>query len=368
MTRTLADWIGFALDPAAVGIDPDERETPEAAEPQVIDTDSIEPPTTDDAEFGLLDFAKLLIGEPDPVEWIIPEIFAAGLLYQLVAQPKKGKSLLAQDVGVHAATGELFVGSVVPEGHLTTGPVSVLYLDAENSVSIIRDRLLEMGVEPADLSSLHYASFPAIDSLDTEFGAADVLAMAERVDARLIIIDTVSRFVSGGENDAQTYLDLYRLLLAPLKRAGRTVIRIDHVGKDAALGARGSSAKSGDVDVSWILVPGATPQRIKLIREFDRTTHHPESVNLVRRQSPLRHEVVQGRVTIAELVADEELTIDELSDDVRQLVRDLDARTVPSQAGRAKAQAAYMAAGGEVRASNSVWSDAVAFRKNRDAP
>ena len=51
----------------------------------------------------------------------------------------------------------------------------------------------------------------------------------------------------GEENSADTYRALYRHALAPLKAARRTVVRLDHRGKDMkAAGARGSSAKNDD--------------------------------------------------------------------------------------------------------------------------
>lgn len=330
--------------------------------------DALEIDESDRRLLGLLDFETLLSGEQEPNAWLVPGLIQRGLLYQLVAAPKTGKSLLALEIAHRVAAGlDGLAGAELPEGDTRPdGPLSVLVVDSENSPKIVGDRLREMGVEPASLARLHYASFPALAPLDTERGARDLLALARHVDAQLVVLDTVSRFVSGNENDAQTYLDLYRLTLAPLKREGRAVIRIDHTGKDAALGARGSSAKGGDVDVSWILTKGQTHARVKLTREFDRTHSHPDVLDLYRRQSPLRHEVVTGKVSIADLAADE--MEDELTDEARALVADLDTRNVPSRVGRDKAREAYFAAGGEIKAGTSVWSDAVSFRKNRNTP
>ncbi|WP_430332712.1 AAA family ATPase [Rhodococcus sp. ACT016] len=332
-------------------------------EPETDDTLNID--EDDRRLLGLLDFEALLSGEQEPNVWLVPGLIQRGLLYQLVAAPKTGKSLLVLELAHRVAAGlDGLTGAELPEGDASPdGPASVLYLDAENSPKIVGDRLREMGVEPASLARLHYASFPALAPLDSERGAGDLLALARHVDAQLVVLDTVSRFVSGNENDAQTYLDLYRLTLAPLKREGRAVIRIDHTGKDAALGARGSSAKGGDVDVSWILTKGQTPARVKLTREFDRTHSHPDVIDLHRRQAPLRHEVVTGKVSLADLAVDEVPTLDDLEDSVRALVEDMNARNVPSRVGRDKAREAYLAAGGEIKASNGVWADAVAFRK-----
>ncbi|MFG1784016.1 AAA family ATPase [Rhodococcus oryzae] len=287
--------------------DPGETADPDEDQDEMPHSAPLDIGEDDRRLLGLLDFEALLSGEPEPSVWLVPGVIQCGLLYQLVAAPKTGKSLLALDLAHWVAAGlDGLAGADPPEGDTRPdGPVSVLYLDAENSPKIVGDRLREMEVDPAALTRLHYASFPAFAPLDTERGAKQVLALARHVDARLVVLETVSRFVSGNENDAQTYLDLYRLVLAPLKHEGRAVVRIDHTGKDAALGARGSSAKGGDVDVSWILTKGQTPARVKLTREFDRTHQHPEVLHLHRRQSPLRHGVVIGKVSLADLAADE---------------------------------------------------------------
>ena len=79
------------------------------------------------------------------------------------------------------------------------------------------------------------------------------------------------------------------------------------------------------------------------MREVDRTAHHPDVVHLLRRQNPLRHEVVTGKVTLSDLAADEiEDAIERLPEEVLALIADMDARNVPSTAGRAKAQEQYL--------------------------
>ena len=102
-----------------------------------------------------------------------------------------------------------------------------------------------------------------------------------------MIIDTVSRVISGSENDSDTLHNLYRLATAPLKAQGIAVVRLDHSGKDLNKGQRGSSAKATDVDVVWRLE--AVPDGVLLIREETRNTHHPPTLLLRREEDPLRH-------------------------------------------------------------------------------
>lgn len=107
------------------------------------------------------------------------------------------------------------------------------------------------------------------------------------------MIDTASRFVAGKENDSDTWLALYRLVHAPLKAAGIACWRLDHFGKDLERGARGSSAKTQDVDHVWELThhgsqaetDGATTTvttQLRLTRTHTRTGIGPDLLDVTR--------------------------------------------------------------------------------------
>jgi hypothetical protein len=95
--------------------------------------------------------------------------------------------------------------------------------------------------------------------------------------------------IAGKENDADTFLQLYRYALVPLKQRGITVLRLDHPGKDLERGQRGSSAKDGDVDTVW-LVDKISQTGINFERRKSRSGHGAEALYLTRRFEPLRHE------------------------------------------------------------------------------
>ena len=46
--------------------------------------------------------------------------------------------------------------------------------------------------------------------------------LAHALDANVIIVDTISRFVDGDENAADTWQNLYQHTIAPLKALERT--------------------------------------------------------------------------------------------------------------------------------------------------
>jgi hypothetical protein len=114
------------------------------------------------------------------------------------------------------------------------------------------ERLEDMGYDdPEALSRLHYASLPTLPPLDTKDGGRAVVDMAKHLKVSLVVIDTFGRAVGGEEDKADTVRAWYQWTGQLLKTEGIGFLRIDHAGKDAKRGQRGTSAKNDDVDVVW---------------------------------------------------------------------------------------------------------------------
>jgi len=97
-------------------------------------------------------------------------------------------------------------------------------------------------------------------------------------------LDTISRLVERREDSADTWRNLYNYTMVPLRRQGRTVLRLDHQGHDSSKGARGSSAKRDDVDVAWIMKRKGN--EVTLIRDKGRGLGHPKKMMLRRHPAP----------------------------------------------------------------------------------
>lgn len=254
--------------------------------------------------FAPLDWGDVLNGPPPAEEWVLWPLAERGQSVSLYSAPKVGKSLLMLDMLAHACSGRPVLG------RRPAAPLRVLYLDAENTRKDLRKRLHDMGADPSTLEHLVYLSFPPLAPLDTARGAAELHALVDQHRPDLVVIDTVSRFIDGPENDADTWLNVYRLTLAPLKARQVAVIRLDHAGKDAERGERGSSAKNGDVDVSWQLAYDEHRGTRTLTRKLTRTGNGPERLVLNIEEGPLRHEPASP--------------LDSSADPVSHLVRKLD--------------------------------------------
>jgi KaiC/GvpD/RAD55 family RecA-like ATPase len=201
---------------------------------------------------GLVDWYQLFAEEEEESEWLAEPCLARGRSHALFAAAKSGKSLLTLWVAYCLAVGR------APLQHffeLPQEPVRVLYLDWEQSPNDLRERLRDFGATPEQLSNLFYYLLPDIPALDSPEGAAALQGLIDAHKPDLVVIDTLSRAVTGEENSADTYRNYYTHAGQVLKRARVTSIRLDHAGKDEARGQRGSSGKNDDVDIVWQLSP-----------------------------------------------------------------------------------------------------------------
>lgn len=245
-------------------------------------TDDSPQQTLPDVIQPALDWHTVYANASAEPEWLARPLFERGNLYAVYSPAKAGKSLFMLDVCAALAAGR------GPLGQPPGAPVDVLYVDLENTPRDLYERLTALDYQPDDLTRLHYLSFPTLPALDSPRGGAYLAANAEHYHASVVVIDTVGRTVAGEENTADTWHALYRCAMVPLKAAGVCVIRLDHLGKDAERGMRGSSAKVSDVDTAYALtrLPG---EQIRVDRTATRNGHSPESVLFDVVADPLRH-------------------------------------------------------------------------------
>jgi RecA-family ATPase len=177
---------------------------------------------------------------------IIPAIINAGQIVSLVGQGGTGKSLLVFDIAMALAAGQSVLG------HPPAEPMSVLYIEMENPVGEVYTRRANLGYQDNSLERLTYYHMPDLPALDITAGGEFIEAMAERHSPDLVIFDTISKLVAGEESKSDTWQDLYKYSLVPLRQTNCAAVILDHQGHDSSKGARGSSAKRDNVDLQWI--------------------------------------------------------------------------------------------------------------------
>lgn len=293
----------------------------------------------------LIDWSTFWTTDHSATDWICEPLFAAGRAHALFAGAKTGKSWITLAACAAVASGKAFLNQ--PAGP----PVDILYVDYEMTPDDLYDRLGQFGYSSDDdLTHLHYALLPSLPPLDTEKGGVALTQAALAVGAQFVIIDTTGRAVAGEENDASTYQAFYRCTGLLLKQQGIGWARLDHAGKDAEKGQRGSSAKNDDVDIV-----------IKLTRKDDgvlvEATHrrigwYPEKTLIAINEDD--HGAISMRTA-----GDSRGYVEGSFD----LARELDELDVPLEWGRNRVRD-YLHREG-VTATNKVLADAIRWRKHQ---
>lgn len=287
--------------------------------------------------------AEFWEGADDLEDYLVAPVLARGRGHALYAPAKAGKSLFGLYVAACAATGRPVLDQ--PAGP----PLRVVYADLEMTRADVRERLVDMGYGPGDdMSALVYYALPSLAALDTPQGGAELVALALHLEADLVVIDTISRAVRGEENSNDTAQNFATHTGTPLKRAGITLLRIDHAGMDVAKGARGASAKNDDVDVVWQLLPRDRGQ-FTLKATHRRMNWVPEVVELRQDLEPLRYSLADSSWPAGTQAA----------------VDTLDRLSVPIDHGKTKARQALKTAGESM--GNEVLMAALRFRRSTAA-
>lgn len=239
---------GHTID-QLVPLDLTEAEANESDHNQPTAADIDEQNEEPEDRFPRIDWKEAFATDFSSIDWLAGRFMEYGQQTGLVGPGKAGKSLFVDNWIWCAITGRSFLGDQRRK------PIKVLYLDRENSLRDIVTRLTSLGATPEDLELLDYRMFPRFSGgLDASAIAAEqLLALVEESQPDVVVLDTVSRYISGKENDSDTWLDLYRRVHVPLKALNIGCFRLDHMGKDEDRGSRGSSAKTQDVDHVWEL-------------------------------------------------------------------------------------------------------------------
>lgn len=179
--------------------------------------------------------------EMERPRWLVDGVFPEGLNV-MFGSPKSGKSYLALSVAWSLATGRPWFSR-----RNDRLPEQVLYLAGEGvgDLRLRAESLLEhTDVHPGGRLSW----WPVTLQLAKESDAARLRLAVEKMDAKVIVVDTWARYAGvRDENDAAQVQSAVGALEA-LCRDGRSVIVVHHTAKSGVM--RGSSALAGAVEAA----------------------------------------------------------------------------------------------------------------------
>jgi hypothetical protein len=169
---------------------------------------------------------------------LIKGVLSVGAMSVVYGESNSGKSFLALDLAFHVATGRPWNGHKVRQG-------AVLYIAAEGGpgfhkrVAALRKhydaRGVPFGVAPCPIDLLRGGDTHKLIDAVREFEA-------RKGKVELIVVDTLSRALAGGDENSSTDMGAFVRHVDKLREATKThVMVIHHSGKDKARGARGHS-------------------------------------------------------------------------------------------------------------------------------
>lgn len=185
------------------------------------------------------------------------ERFAVSCLY---GPSNVGKTFVMLDIALHVATGRPWNGHETKKG-------AVIYVAAEGTRGIHKRIASWEKHHGLDLADAWFSSRPSpIDLLspdgDTnsfiEAVLAEAAAWGEGVKPTLIVIDTLSRALAGGDENSSVDMGAFVKHIDRIKTAtGAHIAIVHHSGKDAARGMRGWSGMRAAIDTEMEVSDGS---------------------------------------------------------------------------------------------------------------
>lgn len=189
----------------------------------------------------LIDTGEALkAGAPEQVSWAIKGV--VGGLTVLWGEPKNGKSFVALSMALAVATGKPWFGNPVRQG-------PVVYVVAEGGWAGFANRLMALcdhsEVPLGELAGRLIVVDHAVD-LGKTAAFEEQLAEWDAIEPTLVVIDTLSRCMSGDENKQEAMQGFVASTGLITARYGASVLVVHHSNREGTI--RGSNVLAGAVD------------------------------------------------------------------------------------------------------------------------
>lgn len=268
--------------------------------------------------------------ELPPVQWAVPGLLPAGLVF-LVAAPKMGKSWLAFDLCLSVAAGDEWLGHKTNQG-------ATLYLALEDGLNRLQARMRTIGdgFTPPPAGCTLAINAPRLDAGLLEFLDG---WLEEHPDAKLVCVDTFQKVKPEQRRNENAYGADYRIC-SPLQswavQHNICVLLVHHTKKginpgDVFDGVNGSQGLMGSADATLMLtkdsrfdadavlsVTGRDVEMERYLMHFNPTACRWEMLGTVENQERQNFQASPAVKTIKELTEQGPWkgTITELADEV----------------------------------------------------
>lgn len=286
--------------------------------------------------------------ELPPVQWAVPGLLPAGLVF-LVAAPKMGKSWLAFDLCLSVAAGDAWLGHETNQG-------ATLYLALEDGLNRLQKRLKTIGdgFTPPPAGCTLAINAPMLNAGLLEFLDG---WLTEHPDAKLVCIDTFQKVKPPQGKNENAYGADYRIC-SPLQawaiQHNICVLLVHHTKKginpgDIFEGVNGSQGLNGSADATLLLskdnrfdedavlsITGRDVEMERYLMHFDAIACRWVMLGTVENQEHQNFQACPAVKTIKELTEQGpwQGTVQELADEVLTRYPDAKLPVTPQGLGR----------------------------------
>lgn len=214
--------------------------------------------------------------KPARREWLVKDLILARSMGIVYGPPGSGKSFLVTDLTLTCAASLIEARRASGEDQwfgYRASPLGVVYLVAEGSDDfVIRLHAWRQNQGLASGEVIPFVFLPT--SVDMRSDEADTKRLAEEVQGidrqmrercgvgvSLVVVDTVSRALAGGNENASDVMGMFVKNCEALKtETGASVLCVHHGGKEAGRGPRGHEALLGAADYVFEVQPRTEEQ------------------------------------------------------------------------------------------------------------
>jgi len=187
------------------------------------------------------DIPNIFTLDAPSIEWMVEGILPRASVTLLAGEPGSYKTWLALALLRGVASGGNFLGRKCAKA-------SVLYLDRENPLPVMRERLAVLGIEQSAAADCRIWG-GWLDNPPPGIGDFRILEIA-RERRPLIVFDSLIRFHAAADENSATEMAVVMADLRALANAGATVVVLHHKPKSEGSHYRGSSDIAGGVDTA----------------------------------------------------------------------------------------------------------------------
>ena len=196
---------------------------------------------------------------PPPIDWLVEDFIPAGEVNVWAADSGTGKSWIAMQLALAVAgeEEETFLGLPLHKHG------RVVYVDEENPVDLIYQRLNALGLGPHHMKNLDYLARAGVDLVREPHKLLEEVIDRDPV---LVVIDSLSKVALGVDENSNTEMTkVFHEGIIPLSRLTKaSVVAIHHTSKDGSSRTpRGAGAIKAAADESVNMVAAETKEGVK---------------------------------------------------------------------------------------------------------